>query len=315
MIKVSIIGAGTVGSTVAHLLAQKGFYDLHLIDKPGSTKAKGKAVDIMQALAIQGTSLSYSIKGSDVIQDIKRSDVVIVAAGVNKTPDMTRQDLALQNGRVIDAIAHNVKQYAPDSFVIVVTNPLDSMTWHFQKSAEFPEHKVVGMGGVLDTGRFKYFLSRRLNLDVRDIHTLVIGSHDEHMIPLLSYTTISGIPIMDYIQQHDIKVEIINEAMQATKKSSQNTYFGPAEGIVKMVEAYVFDQKRIMSCSVNLNMAEPENDVYIGLPTVIGGQGVELICPVSLSTEEESDFRQNIQNMITFNIALSLATTKMAASA
>ena len=267
MIKVSIIGAGTIGSAIAYLLAQKGYYNLYLIEKPGVYHASQKALDIMESLTILGSSIAYTIKGSDNIQDIKNSDILIIAADDHAQGP----EKMTNNSEIIDSIAESAKEHAPNAFVIVVTNPVDAMTWKFQKSSDFPEHRVIGLSGVLNAGSLRYLLSSALGVDVRDIHTAIIGTHDQNMIPLLGYTTVSGMPLIDYMKQHNINEEKINSVIETTKViSKDHLCFAPAAAVLQMIESYIFDQKRILTCSVNMNMTEPESDVCLGLPVVIG---------------------------------------------
>lgn len=319
MIKVSIIGSGAIGSNIAYMLAQKKIYDIYLIDKPGSTVAEGKALDLMQCLSIQDIPLSYDIKGSNDIASIKRSDVIVITAGLTRRPDMTRSDLMLQNAAIISSIAQGVKKYAKDALVIMVTNPLDSMCWHFQKISDCPENKVIGMAGVLDSGRFRYFLSKHFKTDIRNIQAMVMGSHDDQMIPSLHYTYVNGVSLNDYIKQGRVTQEEMSEIIQLTKKAGgqivsllkdKSAYFAPAAGVINILESYVLDQKRMLPCSVNLNMLEAENDVFIGMPVVIGGNGVEEVCDLKLSAKEEEGFRQSIDMLMKQNVEISFSAKK-----
>ena len=314
MIKVSIIGAEALGATIAYILAQKGLYDINLIDPNQGQKAAGKALDIIQSLAVKGESVSYSLKGSEQLQDVMHSDVIVIATGQNYS---SQRNILYENASTIKDIAPYIKQYAPEAFVIVATQPVDSMAWHFQKLSDLPENKVVGLSGVLNAGRFKYYLSQRLKINVCDIHTFVIGAEHDQMLPLIAYTTLSGIPLVDYIEKNAISLDEVHGAINDTKKAQDNmfallkesSYIAPAEGCVKILEAYVFDKKCILSCSLNLNVIEPENDVYIGLPCIIGSNGVEEICSLKLSTQEEINFRQSLQTLLKQNIELSFGST------
>ncbi|USO02419.1 MAG: hypothetical protein H6850_00245 [Alphaproteobacteria bacterium] len=315
MIKVSIIGANPLGTTLAFCLAQKTIYDLCLVDTKSYQDAEKKALDIMQSLAIKNQPITCPVKGALHMEEIKHSDVVIITEGANYA-GKKHSDLLFQNSGVIEEIAKDVKKYAPDAFVIIATNPVDTMVWHFQKSASLPEHRVVGMSGVLNTNRFRYALSKALNVNINDIQTLVIGSHNHDMIPLIEHTFIQGISFVEYAQRNDIAIEDIEVMIQGVKNAHQTmiyedqdlpAYFGATESVIKILESYIFNQKQVLSCCVNLNMAEPENDICINLPSIIGENGVEEILMPELSEEDEEKFRETIKILLKQNVTISFS--------
>jgi len=317
MIKVSIIGANPLGTTLAFCLAQKQIYDLCLVDTKSYQDAEKKALDIMQSLAIKNQIITCPVKGALHIEEIKHSDVVIITAGANHA-GKKHSDLLFQNSGVVEEIAKDVKKYAPDAFVIIATNPLDTMVWHFQKSASLSEHRVVGISGILNTNRFKYTLSKALDVNISDIQTLVIGSHDHAMIPLVEHTFIQGISLVDYARKNDISIDEIEVIIQGVKDAhqamiyeSQNlpAYFSVVESIVKILESYIFNQKQVLPCCVNLNMIEPENDICVSLPSIIGENGVEDILMPQLSEEDEKHFRETIKMLLKQNVTISFSKT------
>lgn len=316
MIKVSIIGAGSIGSNIAYRLAQSQFYDIHLVDKPDTNIAEGKSLDLMHSLAASNISCPYRIYGSNDIKTIRNSDIVIITAGESRTQNSgDRNGLMRVNADIIKEIALKVKAYAKNSFVIVVTNPVDSMAWYFQKISGMSENRVVGMAGTLDTARFRFFLSQELDLDMNDIQAMVIGPHDDHMMPLLRYTNISGIPLREFIKKGWITEETLLNVIQKTKKAGseivsllkdKSAYYAPAESVVKIVESYALNQRRVLVCSVNLGIFEEEKDLCIGLPVVIGSNGIEAACPLEFEGNEEEEFRKSIKAVMQKNFQLTL---------
>lgn len=292
MKKISIIGAGNIGGVLAYLASVRGLGDIVLVDiKEGIAKAK--ALDICQSSSIYG--FKCRIFGTSNFSAIKNSDVVIVSAGVPRTPDIeSREKLFEINKKIITDVSEQIKEHAPNSFVIIITNPLDVMTYLALKTMNFPKNRIVGMGGILDTGRFKSIIAKKLNIDYDDVNTIVIGGHDDLMVPVISNTTIKGKRINFYLKDDEI-----NKAIQLTKKGGKqivdllgtSAYFAPASGAINIAESYLKDEKRILPCSVLLEGEYGLNNICIGVPVKIGKNGTEEIIELKLSEKEQEDFK------------------------
>lgn len=302
-IKISLIGSGNIGSTLAHLILLKNLGDIVLLNRTAN-KAKGKALDLLQSSYISKNDVS--IIGTDDYKKIKDSDVIIVTSGEVRKEGMSREDLIEINTKIIKEIGQNIKKYSPNSFVICVTNPLDVMVWVLQQTSEIPTNKIVGMAGVLDSARFSFFLSQKLNVSISDIQALVLGSHGDTMLPALNYVSVSGIPINDFVKTGKITQEDIKEIISKTKKGggeivsllgNGSAYYAPASSVIAMVESYIFNQKRLLPCTSFVNGKYNVNGLFIGVPSIIGENGIEEIIEVKLSQEEQEDFNISVESI------------------
>ena len=319
MKKISLIGAGQIGGTLAHLIGIKELVDeVVLFDIAGGI-AKGKALDIAQSSSIDGFNVRFS--GTDNYDDIKDSDVIIITAGVPRKPGMSRDDLLDINLKIIKKVADGVKKNAPNAFVICITNPLDVMVMAFQKFSGLPTNKVVGMAGILDTSRFKLFLSLELNIPVKEIDAMVMGGHGDNMVPLPRFSKISGKPLLDLVQDGQIsknKLEMINqrtrdggaEIVKFLEKGS--AYYAPAASGVEMAEAYLKDKKKMLACAAYLNGEYGIEDVYAGVPIIIGKNGVEKIEEIELDDKEKSEFLRSVDSVKKLWAAASKIDTDLA---
>ncbi len=301
MTKISLIGAGQIGGTLAHLIGTKELVNEVVLFDVASGIAKGKALDIAQSSSVDGFNVKFS--GTDDYKDIKNSDVIIITAGVPRKPGMSRDDLLGINLKIIKQVADGVKQNAPNAFVICITNPLDVMVMAFQKFSGLPANKVVGMAGILDTSRFKLFLSLELNVPVKEIEAMVMGGHGDTMVPMPRFTKVSGTPLLDLVKEGKISKERLEEINQRTRDGGAeivkylekgSAFYAPAASGVQMAEAYLNDQKKLLPCAVQLNGEYTVNNVYAGVPVIIGKGGVEKIEEVSLDENEKKEFMHSI---------------------
>ncbi len=291
--KVTVIGAGFVGAMVGQRTVEKGLADVVLIDVVEGVP-QGKALDIAQSAAIEG--FDGRITGTNDFSEMKDSNIVVVTAGFPRTPGMTREDLARKNGGIIKSVTEKIKIYAPEAVVIVVTNPLDVMTHLVWRASGFPPSRVVGMGGVLDEARFKHFLSEELQVSVKDIEALVLGSHGEAMIPVESFTTVKGIPVSEFIKKERFQ-EIVERTKQGGAEivsllKSGSAWHAPSASAVAMIEAILRDSKRMLPAAACLQGEYGIEGVHIGVPVILGAKGVERVCEVSLSDEELAALRR-----------------------
>jgi len=298
--KISLIGAGQIGGTLAHLIGLKELADIVLFDVVSGI-AKGKALDIAQSSSIDG--FEVKLIGTDQYEDIKSSDVIIITAGVPRKPGMSRDDLLGINLKIIKQVSEGVKKHAPNAFVICITNPLDVIVMAFQKYSKLPTNKVVGMAGVLDSSRFKLFLSLELKVPVKQVETLVMGGHGDTMVPLTRYTKISGKSLETLISEGKISNEKLNQIIQRTKDGGAeiikflekgSAYYAPAASGVEMAESYLKDQKKLLPCAAYLNGEYGVKNLYAGIPVIIGAQGVEKIKELSLNEVEKKQFEKSI---------------------
>jgi len=301
MTKISLIGAGQIGGTLAHLIGTKELVNEVVLFDVASGIAKGKALDIAQSSSVDGFNVKFS--GTDDYKDIKDSDVIIITAGVPRKPGMSRDDLLGINLKIIKQVAEGVKQNAPNAFVICITNPLDVMVMAFQKFSSLPANKVVGMAGILDSSRFKLFLSLELNIPVKEIEAMVMGGHGDTMVPMPRFTKVSGRPLLDLVKDGKISQERLEEINQRTRDGGAeivkflekgSAFYAPAASGVQMAEAYLNDQKKLLPCAVQLNGEYNVNNVYAGVPVIIGKSGVEKIEEVSLDDNEKKEFMHSI---------------------
>lgn len=299
--KIALVGAGNIGGTLAHLASLKNLGDIVLVDVNDGV-SKGKALDISQSSAVEGFSAKISA-GND-FSLIENSDVVIVTAGIARKPGMSRDDLLATNTSIIKTVGENIKKFAPNSFVIVITNPLDAMVYVMQKVSGLPKNKVVGMAGVLDSSRMSYFLSQEFNVSIDNVHSCVLGGHGDTMVPLIRYSTIAGIPIPDMLKMGFSSAQKIAEIVQRTRDGgaeivkllgSGSAFYAPATSAIEMAESYLFDKRKILPIATNLQGEYGLQDLYIGVPAIIGKNGVEKIIELQLNSEEKTMFDNSVE--------------------
>ena len=298
--KIALIGAGMIGGTLAHLAAKKEMGDIVLFDIAEGIP-QGKALDLAQCGPIEG--FDANIKGTNDYADIAGADVVIVTAGVPRKPGMSRDDLLGINLGVMRQVGEGIKQHCPNAFVICITNPLDAMVWALREFSGLPHNKVVGMAGVLDSARFATFLAQEFGVSVRDVNAFVLGGHGDTMVPVTSYTTISGIPVDDLVKMGKSSKEKIDEIVKRTRGGggeivallkTGSAYYAPATSAIAMAEAYLGDQQRILPCAVYVEGKYGLDGLYVGVPTVIGANGVEEVIEIALDDEAEQNFKVSV---------------------
>ncbi len=300
--KITIVGAGNIGSTLALLLARRETADITLIDINEGV-AKGKALDIMEASPILG--FNAHVTGTGNYEDTANSDVVVITAGFPRKPGMSRDDLLFKNFEVVKSVSEQIKKYSPEAFIIVVTNPLDAMTYTALKVTGFPKERVMGMAGVLDSARFAYFISEKTGISVENIKAFVIGGHGDDMVPLPEYTTISGIPVRKFLSEEELQ-EVIErtrfgggEIVQLLKTGS--AFYAPAASILEMVLAILWNKRKILSASVYLDGEVGEyygaSGLCVGVPIVLGKEGVEDIIKLELTDEEWQAWRKSVDSV------------------
>ena len=301
MKKISLIGAGQIGGTLAHLIGLKELVNEVVLFDVASGVAKGKALDIAQSSSVDGFNVKFS--GTDDYQDIKDSDAIIVTAGVPRKPGMSRDDLLSINLKIIKQVAEGIKKHSPNAFVICITNPLDVIVMAFQKYSNLPTNKVVGMAGILDSSRFKLFLSLELNVPVKEIKAMVMGGHGDTMVPLPRLTKVSGKPLLDLVKEGKITSEKLESINQRTRDGGAeivkylekgSAFYAPAASGVEMASAYLNDQKKVLPCAAYLDGEYGINGLYAGVPVVIGKNGVEKIENINLDEKEKKEFMDSI---------------------
>jgi malate dehydrogenase len=301
MKKISLIGAGQIGGTLAHLIGLKELADQVVLFDVAIGIAKGKALDISQSSSVDGFNVSFI--GTDNYEDIKNSDAIIITAGVPRKPGMSRDDLLGINLKIIKQVAEGIKKHSSDAFVICITNPLDVMVMAFQKYSNLPTNKVVGMAGILDSSRFKLFLSLELNVPVKEIEAMVMGGHGDTMVPLPRLTKVSGKPLLDLVKEGKISLEKLESINQRTRDGGAeiikylekgSAFYAPAASGVEMASAYLNDQKKALPCAAYLDGEYGINGLYAGVPVVIGKNGVEKIEVINLDEKEKKEFMNSI---------------------
>jgi malate dehydrogenase len=287
--KIALVGAGNIGGELAMLAARKELGDVVLLDIPEKEGvAKGKALDIAQTCALDG--LDAKITGTSSYAEIQGADVVIVTAGVPRKPGMSRDDLLSINLKIIRAVAEQVKQNAPGALVIVISNPLDAMVYEMKKVTGFPRSRVIGMAGALDSARFQCFLAEAAGVSVKDVNALVLGGHGDTMVPCLSYTTIKGIPVTQLLPKDKLDAMVQRTrggGGEIVQLMSTSAYYAPAAGAISMAESYLRAQRRVIACAAYLDGEYGYKDLYIGVPIVIGGEGMEKVVEIELSADEK----------------------------
>ena len=298
--KITLIGAGQIGGTLAHLIALKELADVVLFDVAAGI-AKGKALDIAQSSPVNCFNINLS--GTENYEDTKNSDVIIITAGVPRKPGMTRDDLLGINLKIIKQVAEGIKKTSPNAFVICITNPLDVIVMALQKYSGLPKNKVVGMAGILDSSRFIYFLSQELKVSVNQIKSLVLGGHGDSMVAMANHTEVEGKKISDLIKEGKIKKEKLDEIIERTKKGGAeivkylekgSAFYAPAASGVEMAEAYLKNLKKELPCAVHLNGEYGIRNVYAGVPVILGEKGVEKIIELDLNEEEKNNFKKSV---------------------
>jgi malate dehydrogenase len=301
--KITLIGAGQIGGTLAHLIAIKELGDVVLFDVAAGI-AKGKALDIAQSSPVDGFNINLS--GTDNYEDTKNSDVIIITAGVPRKPGMTRDDLLGINLKIIKQVAEGIKKTSPNAFVICITNPLDVIVMALQKYSGLPKNKIVGMAGILDSSRFIYFLSQELNIPVKKIKSFVLGGHGDSMVAMLGHTEVEGRKINDLVKDGKISKEKLDQIVDRTKKGGAeivkylekgSAFYAPAASGVEMAESYLKDLKKQVPCAVYLNGEYGAKDIYAGVPVIIGSKGVENIIELTLSVDEKKNFENSITSV------------------
>jgi malate dehydrogenase len=299
--KIALIGAGMIGGTLAHLIGLKELGDVVLFDIVDGVPG-GKGLDIGQAGAIEG--FDFNLKPTNAYADIEGADVVIITAGVPRKPGMSRDDLLGINIKVMDQAGAGIKKYAPNAFVIVVTNPLDAMVWALQKSCGLPKTKVVGMAGVLDTGRFRKFLSDEFKVSVEDVSAVVLGGHGDDMVPIARYSTVAGIPLPDLVKMGWTSQQTLDAIIERTRKGggeivnllkTGSAFYAPASSAIQMAESYLKDKRRVLPCAAFLNGEYGVKGMYVGVPVIIGANGVEKIIEIDLNAAERQMFTKSVE--------------------
>ncbi len=294
--KIALVGAGNIGGTLAHLIGLKELGDVVLFDVFGGVAA-GKALDIMQSAPVDG--FDSTMLGTSDYAAIAGADVVIVTAGFPRTPGMSRDDLLAKNAEVVGQVAAGIRDHAPDSFVIVITNPLDVMVWVMQQRSGLPAHKVVGMAGVLDSARFRHFLAEEFRVSVEDVTAFVLGGHGDTMVPLTRYSTVAGIPVPDLVRMGWTTQERIDAIVHRTANGGGeivkllekgSAFYAPAASAVAMAESYLRDKRRVLPCAVMLDGQYGQSGLYVGVPVVLGAGGVERIVEVEFTAAERAAF-------------------------
>ena len=298
--KIALIGAGQIGGTLAHLAALKELGDIVLFDISEGTP-QGKALDIAESGPSEG--FDAILKGTNDYADIAGADVVIVTAGVPRKPGMSRDDLLEINLKVMEQVGAGIAKYAKDAFVICITNPLDAMVWALQKFSGLPAEKVVGMAGVLDSARFRHFLSVEFNVSMKDVTAFVLGGHGDTMVPLTRYSTVAGSPLPDLVEMGWTTQEKLDSIVQRTRDGGAeivgllktgSAFYAPATSAIEMAEAYLKDQKRLLPCAAYVDGAFGLNGMYVGVPTIIGAGGIERIAAIKLTAEEQAMFDNSV---------------------
>jgi malate dehydrogenase len=299
--KIALVGAGNIGGTLAHLVGLKDLGDVVLLDLNAGT-AQGKSLDIEQSSVVE--NFDSNMQGTADYADIAHSDVVIVTAGIPRKPGMSRDDLIATNTKVMKSVGEGIKKYAPNAFVIVITNPLDAMVYVMQKVTGFETNKVVGMAGVLDSSRLSLFLAREFNVSVEDVKSFVLGGHGDTMVPLIRYSSVAGVPVPDLIEMGWTTKTKVDEIIQRTRDGGAeivkllgngSAFYAPAASAIQMAESYLKDKKKVLPVAAHLAGEYGVNGLYIGVPAVIGKDGVEKIIEVKLNSSENVMFKRSVE--------------------
>ncbi len=300
MKKISLIGAGGIGGELASLIAFKSIGSICLIDIDEGI-AKGKALDLVQSASAKNVALD--INGSCKLSEIKHSDVIVVTAGISRKPGMSRDDLISTNVKIINEIGEAIKEYSKDAFLICITNPLDAMVWVLKKASGVKKNMILGMAGVLDSLRFKYFLSQELDISYNSIHAMVLGGHGDTMVPLLNHVSINGISVNEFIRNGIITLDQLEEVIKKTRNGggeivsllkNASAFYSPAASALEMIESYLYNQKKLLACSTFLEGEYGVNDLFVGVPVIIGKKGVEKILELDFKESEKNEFENSV---------------------
>ncbi len=298
--KIALIGSGNIGGTLAHLAGLKELGDIVMFDIVDGLP-QGKTLDIAESSPVEGFDAHLS--GSKSYSAIRGADVVIVTAGVARKPGMSRDDLLGINIKVMQQVGEGIKKYAPKAFVICITNPLDAMVWVLREKCGLPHNMVVGMAGILDSARFRYFLAEEFNVSVEDVTAFVLGGHGDSMVPLVRYSTVAGIPIPDLVKMGWTTNQRIKEIVQRTRNGGAeivgllktgSAFYAPASSAIQMAEAYLKDKKRVLPCAAHLKGEYGLKGMYVGVPTVIGAKGIERVVEINLNAAEKKMFDKSV---------------------
>jgi len=299
--KIALVGAGNIGGTLAHLIGLKELGDIILIDVADGMP-QGKALDLVQSSTIE--SFNATIKGSTNYKEMKNADVVIVTAGFQRRPGMTRDDLVEKNSSIVQQVGKGIKKYCPKAFVICITNPLDAMVSILQKNAGLKTSMCVGMAGVLDSARLRYFLAKEFGVSVQDVNAFVLGGHGDTMVPLIRYSTVSGVPVPELIKLKWTTQKKIDAIIERTRDGggeigrlmkTASAFYAPASSAIAMAESYLKDNKRVLPCAAYLNGEYGVKGLYVGVPVVIGKKGVEKILELKLNSTEKKQFNNSVK--------------------
>ena len=299
--KIAMIGAGQIGGTLAHMASQRELGDVVLFDIVDGIP-QGKALDIAESGPIDG--FNAALLGTGSYSDIAGADVCIVTAGIPRKPGMSRDDLLGINLKVMKSVGEGIREFAPDAFVICITNPLDAMVWALQQYSGIPSERVCGMAGVLDSARFRYFLAREFNVSVQDVTAFVLGGHGDTMVPLVRYSTVAGIPLPDLVAMGWTTSERVGEIVQRTRDGgaeivglmkTMSAFVAPATSAIAMTESYLFDKKRVLPCAARIQGVYGVDDLYVGVPAVIGEGGIERVVETQLNPEEQAMFDHSVE--------------------
>ncbi|MBS41099.1 MAG: malate dehydrogenase, partial [Rhodospirillales bacterium] len=298
--KIALIGAGNIGGTLAHLAGLKELGDIILFDIIKGIP-DGKALDLVESSPVEG--FDSNMKGASSYRAIQNSDVVIVTAGIARKPGMSRDDLIGINTNVMKTVGEGIKKWCPKAFVICITNPLDAMVWALREASGLPANRVVGMAGILDSARFRYFLAEEFKVSVRDVTAFVLGGHGDTMVPLPRYSTVAGIPLPDLVKMGWTTQDKLNAIVQRTRDGGAeivgllktgSAFYAPASSAIEMAEAYLKDQKRVLPCCAFLNGQYGVRGLYVGVPVVIGSKGIERIIEIKLNAGEKKAFKASV---------------------
>ncbi len=298
--KIALIGAGQIGGTLAHLVALKELGDVVLFDIVDGVP-QGKALDLSQSGPVEG--FNATIKGTSEYKDIAGADVIVVTAGVPRKPGMSRDDLLEINLKVMEQVGAGIAKYAPEAFVICITNPLDAMVWALQRFSGLPSSKVVGMAGVLDSSRFRHFIADELKVSVEDVTAFVLGGHGDSMVPLARYSTVAGIPLTDLVKMGWLSKDTLEAIVQRTRDGGAeivgllktgSAYYAPATSAIEMAESYLKDKKRVLPAAAYLKGEYGVKGTYVGVPVVIGAGGAERVVEISLNSAEQKAFDKSV---------------------
>lgn len=299
--KIALVGAGQIGGTLALMAGQKNLGDVVLIDVMEGIP-QGKGLDLAQASSVGHYDVNYS--GSQNYADLANSDVVIITAGVPRKPGMSRDDLLEINAKIMMTVAQAIREHCPNAFVIAITNPLDAMVYTLQEVSGLPQHMVVGMAGVLDSSRFRYFLSQEMNVSLEDVHALVLGGHGDTMVPMTRFSSVGGVPLPECVRLGWLKQSRLDEIVTRTANGggeivsllkTGSAFYAPAASAIEMAESYLLDKKRILPCAAYLNGPYGVKGLYVGVPVIIGAGGIEKILELELTPQEQQMFDKSVE--------------------